>query len=55
MKRILRCKETYLLPPDNDDPVYVEKRNRVIEAIVDFISLLREREKNRPIVYSDSD
>lgn len=46
MKRILRGYEYYLLPPDSEDPVFVEKRKRVIEAFVDFITLLKEREKN---------
>ena len=53
MKRILRGYEYYLLPADNEDPVFVEKRNRVIQAFVDFVTLFKEREKNRE--YSDSD
>ena len=31
----------------------MEKRSRVIEAFADFVTLLKEREKNRE--YSDSD
>ena len=53
MKRILRGYEYYLLLADNEDPVFVEKRSRVIEAFVDFVTWLKEREKNRE--YSDSD
>ena len=52
MKRISRGYEYYLLPPDNEDPVYVEKRNRVNEAVVDFVTLLKERGKK---VYEDAD
>ena len=40
-------KEDYTLPPDEDDPVYVEKRNRVMDALMDFLRLLEEREMNR--------
>ena len=29
-------KEDYTLPPDEDDPEYVEKRNRVMDAIDGF-------------------
>ena len=43
----------YLLPADNEGPVFMEKRSRVIEAFTDFVTLLKEREKNRE--YSDSD
>lgn len=53
MKRILRGYEYYLLPADNEGPVFMEKRSRVIEAFADFVTLLKEREKNRE--YSDSD
>ena len=38
MKRILRGYEYYLLLADNEDPVFVIKRNRVIEAFVDFVT-----------------
>ena len=40
-------KEDYTLPPDEDDPEYVEKRNRVMDALMDFLRLLEEREMNR--------
>ena len=50
---ILRGYEYYLLPADNEGPVFMEKRSRVIEAFADFVTLLKEREKNRE--YSDSD
>ena len=53
MKRILRGYEYYLLPADNEDPVFVEIRNRVTDAFVDFITSLKEIEKNRE--FSDSD
>ena len=34
LRRML--KEDYTLPPDEDDPEYVEKRNRVMDAIDGF-------------------
>ena len=49
----LRGYEYYLLPADNEGPVFMEKRSRVIEAFADFVTLLKDREKNRE--YSDSD
>ena len=45
LRRML--KEDYTLPPDEDDPEYVEKRNRVMDALMDFLRLLEEREMNR--------
>ena len=39
-------KEDYTLPPNEDDPEYVEKRNRVMVALMDFLRLLEEREMN---------
>ena len=33
---------------EEEQPNHVEKRNRVFEALVDFIKLLKEREMNRP-------
>ena len=47
MNRILRGWEYYLLPPDNEYPVLVEKRNRVIEVFVEFVTLMREREETK--------
>ena len=48
LRRML--KEDYTLPPDEDDPEYVEKRNRVMDALMDFIKLLKERIANPVIV-----
>ena len=47
MNRILRGWEYYLLPPDNEYPVLVEKGNRVIEVFVEFVTLMREREETK--------
>ena len=39
-------KEDYTLAREEDDPEYVEKRNRIIDALMDFLRLLEEREMN---------
>ena len=39
-------KEDYTLAREEDDPEYVEKRNCVIDALMDFLRLLEEREMN---------
>ena len=41
-------KHDYRLTLEEEQPDYMEKRNRVFEALVDFIKLLKEREINRP-------
>ena len=39
-------KEDYTLAREEDDPEYVEKRNRIIDVLMDFLRLLEEREMN---------
>ncbi|RMX36191.1 hypothetical protein pdam_00024327, partial [Pocillopora damicornis] len=40
-------KEDYTLLPDEDDPEYVEKRNHVMDAWMNFLRLLEKKEMNR--------
>ena len=39
-------KEDYTLAREEDDPEYVEKRNRIIDVLMDFLRLLEERKMN---------
>ena len=43
-------KHDYRLTLEEEQPDYMEKRNRVFEALVGFIKLLKEREINRPSI-----
>ena len=45
LRRML--KEDYTLLPDEDDPEYVEKRNHVMDAWMNFLRLLEKKEMNR--------
>ena len=49
MRRML-CHD-YRLKPDEEEPEYVDKRNRVFEALVDFINLLKkEKSRNHHVI-----